>query len=162
MCYVSKVLKLYKLYNIISNYAKMSIYFLGKFGDKSHMKYILIVEDEHSIAELYKTKLGLHNFRVRIAYNGLEALKEIELDLPDLILLDLRMPVMDGETFLDKCRKINRYEDIPVIILTNISREEAPKTIWHYGISGYFVKAHHTPSDLLKVVEKTLDIHHEE
>jgi DNA-binding response OmpR family regulator len=112
---------------------------------------ILIVEDDRTISELYATKLQLEGHIIAQAYNGLEALKKIEKDSFDLILLDLRMPVMDGERFLEKLRKTN--QSVQVIILTNLSREEAPKTIWHYGISNYFVKAHNTPSDLVKVID---------
>jgi DNA-binding response OmpR family regulator len=115
---------------------------------------ILIVEDDRTISELYTTKLRLEGHVVVQAYNGLEALKKIEKDSFDLILLDLRMPVMDGERFLEKLRKTN--QSVQVIILTNLSREEAPKTLWHHGISGYFVKAHNTPSDLVKVIDEVI------
>lgn len=121
------------------------------------MPTILLVEDDHAIANLYKTKLDAHDFEVAISNNGLEALKYLVSKTPDLILLDLRMPYMSGEEFLKKFRKNSNYNDIPVIILTNISREEAPKTLWHYGISGYFVKAHNTPADLLNIVKKELE-----
>jgi len=121
------------------------------------MPKILLVEDDHAIANLYKFKLESNDYAVIIAVNGLEAIKEVEKSLPDLILLDLKMPIMSGEEFLRKFRKITAYQDIPVIVLTNISREEAPKTLWHYGISGYFVKAHNTPSDLLVIINKVMN-----
>ncbi len=121
------------------------------------MPVILLVEDDFAIANLYRTKLETHEFEVRIAGNGLEALSSVDEIMPDIILLDLRMPHMDGEEFLKKFRKNAKNADVPVIILTNISREEAPKTIWHYGISSYFVKAHNTPADLLKIISSTLD-----
>lgn len=120
-------------------------------------KQILLIEDEHAIASLYKFKLELHNLEVIHAQNGLEGLKMIKTNIPNLILLDLRMPIMDGEEFLRKFRKEELHSDIPVLILTNISRDEAPKTLWHYGISGYFVKAYHTPADLYSQVMNVLD-----
>jgi DNA-binding response OmpR family regulator len=119
---------------------------------------ILLIEDDHAIANLYKFKLESNNYTVIIAFNGLEAMKSVEKSLPDLILLDLKMPMMSGEEFLRKFRKNLAHQDTPVIILTNISREEAPKTLWHYGISGYFVKAHNTPSDLVKIVENIVSL----
>lgn len=122
------------------------------------MKSILLLEDDYAIANLYKTKLESFEFKVTIAINGLEGLKEIKKSIPDLILLDLKMPLMSGDEFLHKFRKNVEHQDTPVIILTNISREEAPKTLWHYGISGYFVKAHNTPSELLKIVKDILSI----
>ena len=121
------------------------------------MPKILLIEDDYAIANLYKIKLESNNYDVWVAVNGLEGLKAIEKSIPELVLLDLKMPVMSGEEFLHKFRKNPKYQNIPVVVLTNISREEAPKTIWHYGISGYFVKAHNTPADLIKIIEKTLN-----
>lgn len=120
------------------------------------MKHILIVEDEPSIAQMYQLKLELNNYKVLIAHNGLSGLKCLDSYLPDLILLDLMMPIMNGEEFLEKLRKLESHRETPVIILTNVSREEAPKTLWHYGISDYFVKAHNTPSHLIDVVNRHL------
>jgi len=122
-------------------------------------KLVLLVEDDVSISNLYEQKLELSGFNVRKAHNGLEALKTVkELgQLPDLVLLDLMMPVMDGEEFLRRFRKNLDYSDIPVVVLTNLSRSEAPKTLWHYGISGYFVKAHHTPKELVEEIKKVLE-----
>lgn len=120
------------------------------------MSKILLIEDDYAIANLYRLKLESNKLEVDLAMNGLEGLKSVEKSVPDLILLDLKMPVMTGEEFLHKFRKNPDYQDIPVIVLTNISREEAPKTLWHYGISGYFVKAHNTPSDLVRIIENTL------
>ncbi len=117
---------------------------------------VLLVEDDHTISRLYGTKLDLEGFKVDYAYNGLEALKLLETAKPSLILLDLMMPVMDGEEFLRRMRKNPEYQNIPVLVLTNLSREEAPKTLWHYGISGYFIKAHNSPKDLVYIIEKTL------
>jgi len=120
------------------------------------MSKILLVEDDPQISELYRFKLTNLGFDFSHAANGLLGLKAVEADVPDLILLDLRMPVMDGEKFLHLLRKNSAWTDIPVIVLTNISKSEAPQTIWHYGISGYIIKAHTTPSELGEVILKTL------
>lgn len=120
------------------------------------MPKILLVEDDYAIANLYRIKLESNKHDVRIAINGLEGLRLVEDSIPELVLLDLKMPIMSGEEFLQKFRKNSNYQDVPVIILTNISREEAPKTLWHHGISGYFVKAHNTPSDLLAIIDRIL------
>jgi two-component system, sensor histidine kinase and response regulator len=120
------------------------------------MSKILLVEDDPQISELYRIKLTNLGFDFSHAPHGLLGLKAVEADVPDIILLDLRMPVMDGETFLRLLRKNEAWVDIPVIILTNISKSEAPQTIWHYGISGYIIKAHSTPSEIGALVQKTL------
>jgi CheY-like chemotaxis protein len=102
---------------------------------------------------LYATKLVMYADKVIQAYDGVEGIAKAKEQIPDIVLLDLMMPRMDGETFARKFRQIPGCEEVPIVILTNISRNEAPKTIWHYGISAYFVKAHHTPSDLVEKIE---------
>ncbi len=120
------------------------------------MAKILLVEDDPSIIQLYSFKLSSAGYEVRTAQNGLIGLKTLPDFFPDLILLDLRMPVMDGEAFLQAFRKKPEHADVPVIVLTNISRDEAPKTLWHYGISGYYVKANHTPAELVTIIGEVL------
>ena len=120
------------------------------------MKKILLIEDDVAIAKLYKLKLELHDYVVKRAVNGLEGLAKARSLNPDIILLDLRMPVMGGEEFLKKFRSADNNNVTFIFVLTNISREEAPKSLWHYGIWGYFVKAQNTPADLLIFVEDTL------
>lgn len=125
---------------------------------KYQLKHIFLIEDDTSISMLYQKKLELSGYRVSAAHNGLEAVHMLKEDkqMPDAILLDLMMPVMDGEEFLRKFRKSIDTQDTPVIVLTNVSRDEAPKTLWHYGISGYFVKANHTPTELIAIIEKIM------
>ncbi len=121
------------------------------------MSKILLVEDDHSISTIYKIKLEYSGYDCVQAYNGLEALKLLENTVPDLILLDLKMPVMDGETFLRLFRKNYEQLHTPVIVLTNLNESEAPKTIWHYDIKDYIVKAHTTPGELITTIQKILE-----
>jgi two-component system chemotaxis sensor kinase CheA len=120
------------------------------------MVKILLVEDDPIISTIYRLKLEANNYEVVVAHNGVEGLAETRKTSYDLILLDLRMPLMDGEEFLTKFRKVPDNRDIPIIILTNISKDEAPRTLWHLGISGYFIKANHTPSDLISIIRKLI------
>ena len=78
------------------------------------MARVLIVDDDRSIVRMLRLILHTSGFEVSIAYDGVEALDEIERDPPDVVLLDLNMPVMDGETFLRVIR--NRGMQIPVIV----------------------------------------------
>ena len=122
------------------------------------MKKILVVEDEKSIAEMYQFKLGLGGFDVRVAENGEIGLEIAKEYCPDLILLDLRMPVMSGEEMLTKMRASEWGSGIPVIILTNIGKHEAPSSLRFLHVHRYVVKAHHTPSQVLEIVNETLGI----
>jgi DNA-binding response OmpR family regulator len=117
---------------------------------------LLIVEDDRSIADLYLFKFELAGYEVRSAYDGLEGLKAAEEFLPDIILLDLRMPVMNGDEMLEKLRSKEWGADMRVIILTNISRDEAPKNLRFLSVDRYIVKAHHTPTQVVEIVKEVI------
>jgi DNA-binding response OmpR family regulator len=120
------------------------------------MPDILIVEDEVSIASMYQFKLKKNGYKVHCAYNGAEGLKLAEKSHPDLILLDLRMPVMSGDEMLEKMRATDWGSGIRVIVLTNISKDEAPSKLRFLNVDCYVVKAHHTPSQVVKIVDEIL------
>ncbi len=120
------------------------------------MTKIAIIEDEAAIRKMYALKLGFSDYTVCEATNGQEGLEVVEKELPDLILLDLKMPRMGGDEMLRELRNTTWGKDIPVIILTNISRDEAPRTLWHLGVSDFIVKANSTPQKILERVEAVL------
>lgn len=115
---------------------------------------VVIVEDDLAICEMYRFKLSKAGYTVHIAHNGKQGLEVCEEYTPDLILLDLRMPVMSGDVMLEKLRKTDWGADIRVVILTNISRDEAPHTLRFLHVDRYIVKAHHTPAQVLDVVKE--------
>ncbi len=119
---------------------------------------IVVVEDEPAILEMYRMKLSRSGFEVKTALNGEEGLKVIGKFRPELILLDLRMPVMTGEDMLEELRRTDWGADIRVIILTNISRDEAPHKLRLLHVDRYIVKAHHTPSQVVDVVNDVLGL----
>lgn len=122
----------------------------------SQKQKITIVEDEPAICDMYKMKLTLQGFDVSVAQDGKEGLRVIKENKPDLILLDLRMPVMSGDEMLEKLRQTKWGADIRVVILTNISRDEAPHNLRLLNIDRYIVKAHHTPTQVVDVVREIL------
>jgi DNA-binding response OmpR family regulator len=111
-------------------------------------KTILLAEDDRAISSLYSHKLVLDGYKVLQAFDGVEMLGILKNNEIDLVLLDLRMPKMSGDEALERMRKIKKYSNTPVIVLTNIGREEAPKTLWHLGISEYIVKVNITPKEM--------------
>jgi len=119
---------------------------------------ILIVEDEISLRELYSKKLMLEGFEVEVAVNGAMGLECAESFRPNMILLDIRMPVMSGDDMLEKLRKTSWGASTRVIILTNISRDEAPPKLRYLNVDRYIVKAHHTPAQVVAVVNDILGL----
>lgn len=120
------------------------------------MPKIAIVEDEAAIRRMYALKLKFSNFQVVEAADGEEGLEVIEKEKPDIVLLDLMMPRKSGEEMLRDLRSKPWGEKIPVIILTNISKDEAPRTLWHLGISDFIVKANSTPQHILEHIQRIL------
>ena len=119
-------------------------------------KKVLIVEDEPSIANIYKLKLSSAGYSCQIVYSGKQVIDSIKSFQPDIILLDLMLPDLNGDKVLAKIRQNKNYSQLPVVIITNVSRSEAPATIWHLGIHDYIVKASYTPAMVLEVVNRTL------
>lgn len=117
---------------------------------------LAIIEDEPAIAMMYKFKLELEKFEVQIAHNGAEGLKLCREFQPDIILLDIRMPVMSGDDMLEKMRATEWGSKPRVIVLTNISKDEAPAKLRFLNVDRYVVKAHHTPQQIVSVVREVM------
>lgn len=117
---------------------------------------VCVIEDEPSIAAMYQFKLRLEGYTVSLANNGLDGLSLIKSTRPDLILLDLKMPQMAGDEMLEKLRAAPWGSDVRVIILTNISKNEAPQKLRFLNVDRYVVKAHHTPAQIVQMVDEVL------
>jgi two-component system KDP operon response regulator KdpE len=117
---------------------------------------ILIVEDDEAIRNLYSFKLSQEGYAVSTARDGAEGLREAQLTKPDLILLDLRMPVMSGDEMLARLRATDWGSSIRVIILTNISKNEAPHSLRFLHVDRYITKVHHTPAQIAAIVREVL------
>jgi DNA-binding response OmpR family regulator len=122
------------------------------------MMKIAVIEDDKPIQMLYKTKLEIDGFAVVTADNGKEGLKTLEDEQPILALVDLLMPQMGGFEMLSRLRETEWGAKIRVIILTNISRDEAPSALRFLNVDRYLVKAHHTPKQVVDVVNEVLNI----
>lgn len=117
---------------------------------------VAVIEDELSICEMYQMKLKNADYEVKSAQNGQDGLILAENFKPQLILLDLKMPIMNGDEMLAKLRQTDWGAKIRVIILTNISRDEAPRNLQFLNVDRYIVKAHYTPSRVLEIVNEIL------
>jgi len=120
------------------------------------MSKIVIVEDDLAIAQMYRLKFEAEGYKVEIAENGRLGLELCEQLEPDIVLLDLMMPEMNGDEMLEKMRGTNWGKDIKVIVLTNVGEQEAPDSFKSLQVRGYIVKAEMTPSQVSEMVKKEL------
>lgn len=122
------------------------------------MTKIAIIEDDQVISQMYRMKFEAEGFEVELADDGQRGVALVENFRPDIILLDLKMPNMDGAEALTKIRSEAWGKTIPVIILTNLGEEEAPKNLRPLGIHSYIVKADLTPRQVVSRVKEALGI----
>jgi len=122
------------------------------------MTKIAIIEDDPVINQMYRMKFEADGFDVQMADNGERGLDLVQSFSPDIILLDLSMPHMGGEEALRLMRGKEWGKDIPVIILTNLGEEEAPKSLRELRIHSYIVKANLTPSQVVSRVKEALKL----
>lgn len=122
------------------------------------MTKIAIIEDEQAIAQMYRMKFEAEGFEVQLASDGKHGIAMVESFGPDIILLDLQMPGMNGDEALIEIRSHKWGETIPVIILTNLGEEESPKSLKVLNVSNYIVKADLTPSQVVARVKETLKL----
>lgn len=124
--------------------------------ETTNQQTILIVEDDEPIRTLYETKFAQQGYRVISGVNGVEGFEKARKHNPDLILLDLRMPVMSGDEMLAKLRATDWGSSMRVVILTNISKAEAPMSLRYLHVDRYVTKVHHTPAQIVDIVREIL------
>lgn len=122
------------------------------------MTKIAIIEDDPAISQMYRMKFEADGFDVQLANDGIKGVAMVEDFQPDMILLDVQMPEMTGDEVLKQIRDAPWGKDIPVIVLTNLGEEEAPKTIRSLGIHSYIVKAELTPRQVVQRVKEALAV----
>lgn len=120
---------------------------------------ILLAEDEKTLAKMYQTKFAMEGFEVLYAADGNEALKILETKTPDIILLDIIMPNLDGFSFLKRIKDQERLTKIPVILLTNLGQENDVKKGLELGAQDYLIKAHFTPQEVADKVKEEIAKH---
>ncbi len=120
------------------------------------MAKILIVEDEKMLNDAYRMILEKEGHTVKCAFDGEEALKVTENFEPDLILLDLRMPKMDGIEFLKKYNLTKNHPDVQVIVFSNYDMQKEIDEAYELGAQRYLLKAWASPKELVQVVNDTL------
>lgn len=124
-----------------------------RYMDKKH---ILIIEDDKFLEGLLARKLEKEEFTVTIAANGAEAFNKIKELPPDLILLDIILPDMNGFEILETLKKNKETKDIPVIILSNLGQNEDMERSLKIGAADHLIKAHFTPQEIVGKIKTFL------
>ena len=122
----------------------------------SALKKIIIIEDNMSLAEIYKTRLELIGYTCFVAYNGITGLYFIQKEIPDLVLLDLMIPDIAGDQVLATLRNSDWGKDIPVYVVSNLNESEAAPNLRQLGIVGYSVKATMNDDTIDQIVNSIL------
>ena len=116
---------------------------------------ILVADDETHIRTLLKISLEMEGYEVDAAADGQEALEKIEAQLPDLILLDIKMPVLNGWQVCERLKAGERTRNIPVVMVTAFGQKEARQRSLDLGADDFIAKPFETPA-LLEVIKKVL------
>ena len=114
-------------------------------------KRVLVIDDEHTIQKLVASRLEASGYQIVAANDGLEGLAKLKSERPDLIVLDIQMPTMDGYTFLIELKKLTEFRNIPVIVLT--AKDKMEDLFRLEGVKEYLVKPFQA-EDLLIAVKK--------
>jgi CheY-like chemotaxis protein len=120
------------------------------------MKTILLVEDDPFVVDIYTTKLESAGFSVEAAEDAEEAIRKLKEKKPDLMILDIVLPNIDGWELLKKVREEMGLEDLKVIVLSNLSQKEEVQKSINLGVIRHFVKASFTPSEVVEEIKKIL------
>ncbi len=121
-------------------------------------KKVLMIEDEPLLIDMYTEAFEDEEFKLEVAENGLDGIKQAA-NMPDLILLDILLPGLNGFEVLRRLKDNSRTKDIPVIVLTNLGSEQADKDkrlAMSLGAIDYLVKSYHTPEEMAKIIKTRL------
>lgn len=120
------------------------------------MTKIAIIEDDFTISQMYRMKFQSDNFKVGMAGDGESGINLVKSFDPDIILLDIQMPDTDGIEVLKYLATKPKLRDIPVVVLTNLGKEEAPDELKKFKVHSYILKADLTPKQVVDHVKKAL------
>jgi len=117
---------------------------------------IFIVEDDQDLNAAYRMILEKEKYDVKTAFNGDEALQKVKSFEPDLILLDLLMPVKSGVEFLQEYDVVNKHKNVKVLIFTNLEHASEIHEAFRLGADQCVIKAWTAPQGLVKIVSDVL------
>src|SRR3989344_4472212 len=120
------------------------------------MKKILLVEDDPFIIDIYSNHLKKAGFGVDIAMDGKMALEKVKTNYPDLLLLDILLPKMDGWEILKEIRSDEKTKNLKVIVISNLNQQEYANDIEQLGVIKYFLKIQSSPDEIVTAIKEIL------
>lgn len=127
-----------------------------KISETIMAKRILIIEDDEFLRSLLNTRLSSEGFSVSMAIDGKDGLKKIKEEKPDMILLDLLLPIMDGFEVLSVTKSGESTKSIPVIILSNLGQKKDVDRGLKMGAADYIIKSQFTIEEIIDKIKKTV------
>jgi len=121
------------------------------------MKKILIIEDDPFLSEMYLAQFVKSGFKAEIAIDGKVGLAKVKDFKPDLVLLDIVLPKMDGFEILKAIKSDKSLKGIPVVLLTNLGQKNEVEKGVSLGADEYIIKAHFTPTAVVARVKEVLN-----
>ncbi len=121
-----------------------------------NQKHVLIVEDDVFLAGIYKKKFEIEGFKVSVSEDGSKGVEDAKKKIPDIILLDILLPKLDGFAVLKILKESKETNKIPVILLTNLGQKDDVEKGVEAGAVDYLIKIHFKPSEVVDKVRKVL------
>ncbi len=121
------------------------------------MTKILVVEDDKFLREMISRKLDKEGYEVVQAVDGEMGEKKVKEEKPDIVLLDLILPGMDGFDVLERIKKDEEISHIPVVILSNLGQKSEVERGLNLGAVDFLIKAHFTPAEIIKKIREIID-----
>jgi len=122
------------------------------------MAKVLLIEDDPLLIDIYTTKLKQSGFEVEVVEQGDKAVAFVQETRPDVILLDIVLPHVDGWEILEQLQRQETTKNVPVAVLSNLGQKEEIEKGLRMGAAKYLIKAHYTPSEVVEEVKQLLQI----
>lgn len=126
--------------------------------EKKSTAHVLLVEDDEFLSGIYQKKFEMEGFKISTADNGEKGLAEAKKKKPDIILLDILLPKLDGFAVLEQLKADSVMKNIPVVLLTNLGQKDDVQKGLDAGAVDYLIKAHFKPSEIVEKVRKVLKL----
>ena len=123
-----------------------------------NMLKILIIEDEPLLAEMYRDKFIKSGFEVFSSFSAEEGFEIIKKEKPNLVLLDILLPIENGITFLDWVKKDSEVSSIPMLAFSNYDDEEIKRRAFKLGVKDYLIKTNYTPQEIIEKIKNICEI----